>query len=109
MLPVAVVSSEAEELKAWTPLILRVAASLDEGAVFVGDLGLEPAWPAGDDARVFAYLTPTHAESDALIAALKARRARALVYARALAARRAGHDPKATARRAADLLEAAQR
>lgn len=80
--------------------VTRVIASLPElahydgydartvfiGPSFIGDSGLAPVWPDGDGPRVFAYLAPTHDEFAALMAALRARRLRALVFARGLSA-----------------------
>lgn len=56
------------------------------GPSFVGDKGAAPVWPDGRGPRVFAYLAPTHHEFAALMAALKARPLRALVFARGLSA-----------------------
>lgn len=56
------------------------------GPSFVADRGAAPVWPDGNGPRVFAYLAPTHHEFAALVAALKARRVRALVFARGLSA-----------------------
>jgi UDP:flavonoid glycosyltransferase YjiC (YdhE family) len=56
------------------------------GPSLVADRGLAPVWPDGTGPRVFAYLAPTHHEFTALMAALKARPLRALVFARGLSA-----------------------
>ena len=54
------------------------------GPSYAGDKGVVPVWPEGIGQRVFAYLAPTHHEFAALMAVLKARPLRALVYARGL-------------------------
>jgi UDP:flavonoid glycosyltransferase YjiC (YdhE family) len=56
------------------------------GPTFVGDSGLPPQWPAGEEPRVFAYLDPAHAEFRALMAALRELPVRALVHAKGLSA-----------------------
>ena len=56
------------------------------GPTYVGDSGMPPQWPPGDEPRVFAYLDPTHAEFRALMAALRELPVRALVHAKGLSA-----------------------
>lgn len=56
------------------------------GPSYVGDSGLAPDWPAGDGARAFVYLAPTHQDFDAVMAALRHHGLRALVFARGLSA-----------------------
>jgi UDP:flavonoid glycosyltransferase YjiC (YdhE family) len=56
------------------------------GPMYVGDKGMAPVWPADSGPRVFAYLAPTHHEFAALMAALRERPLRALVFARGLSA-----------------------
>lgn len=55
------------------------------GPVYAGDIGLPPDWPDGNGARVFAYLSPEHADFNALMEALRQSGARALVHAKGLA------------------------
>lgn len=65
------------------------------GPVFVSDMGLEPVWPDAAITRgkpaVFVYLSPAHAQFDALMAALKALQWPTLVFAK-------GMSPEASAR-----------
>jgi UDP:flavonoid glycosyltransferase YjiC (YdhE family) len=54
------------------------------GPSFVGDSGVDPEWPAGDGPRVFAYLSPEHADFNAVMGALRDSGLRALVHAKGL-------------------------
>lgn len=56
------------------------------GPSYVGDSGVVPNWPAGDGRRVFVYLSPEHADFDALMAALRRPGIVALVHAKGLSA-----------------------
>ena len=54
------------------------------GASYIGDSGVAPAWPDGSGRRAFVYLSPTHPDFRAVIAALQAQGWRALVHAAGL-------------------------
>lgn len=54
------------------------------GAGYLGDSGVPPVWPEGGGKRAFVYLSPTHADFRAVIAALQAQGWVALVYAHGL-------------------------
>ncbi|MDY0056874.1 MAG: udp-glucuronosyltransferase [Methyloversatilis sp.] len=63
------------------------------GPSYVGDSGVAPQWPAGEGARVFVYLSPEHADFNALMEALRQSGMPTLVHAKGLspdAARRLG-------------------
>jgi UDP:flavonoid glycosyltransferase YjiC (YdhE family) len=55
------------------------------GPSYVGDTGVAPDWPAGAGRRVFAYLSPGHADFEPLMAALRNAGVRAIVHAKGLA------------------------
>jgi UDP:flavonoid glycosyltransferase YjiC (YdhE family) len=59
------------------------------GPCYAGDAGVMPPWPAGQGPRVFAYLDPTHAEFNPLMAALRALQWPAVVHAPGLTAQAA--------------------
>ncbi len=56
------------------------------GPSYVGDSGVVPDWPAAGGRRVFAYLSPEHADFDAVMNALRRPGLVALVHAKGLSA-----------------------
>ncbi len=74
------------------------------GPSFVNDSGLPPVWPAGDGPRLFAYLSPTHAQFERLMLAIKALGWPALVFASGLSAEAAARLGSATLRLSAQPL-----
>jgi UDP:flavonoid glycosyltransferase YjiC (YdhE family) len=55
------------------------------GPLYEGDKGVEPNWPSGPGARIFAYLEPGHPAFEATVQALNRLQIRTIVHAKGLA------------------------